>query len=124
MLILLLTACSKSVEPQALERGAEIVEVTTDMPQNAGWWIAHEGTTTMTIQVKAHNVDTVLFWIVPTGTETWGERELIGYDLDGSNGWSLTWDFGSRSMHDRIVVQALGSDGITQQQEILRVTSE
>lgn len=124
VMTLLLSACSQSVEPQALEQQAQIDEVTTDLPQNAGWWIVPEGTTTMTVHVKAQNVDTVLFWVVPTGTETWAERELIGSDLDGSDGWSLTWDFGRRSMHDRIVVQALGSDGTTQAQEMILVTAE
>ncbi|WP_282577800.1 hypothetical protein [Paenibacillus mellifer] len=38
--------------------------------------------------------------------------------------WSLTWDFGSRSMHDRIVVQALGSDGTSQAKEVILVTAE
>ncbi|MNN46327.1 hypothetical protein D3C81_1607060 [compost metagenome] len=53
-----------------------------------------------------------------------GERELIGYDKDGSDGWSVTWNFGNRSFHDRIVVQALGSDGATQDKEIISITSE
>ncbi|MNO67287.1 hypothetical protein D3C76_580920 [compost metagenome] len=94
------------------------------MPKNAGWWIVHKDVNTMTINVEAKNVETVLFWITPTGTETWGERELIGYDKDGSDGWSVTWNFGNRSFHDRIVVQALGSDGATQDKEIISITSE
>ncbi|MDU4695887.1 MAG: hypothetical protein E6Y08_08725 [Paenibacillus sp.] len=124
---LLLSACSYSAEPQepqAQDQRAQILEVTADLPQNEGWWIVRNGTTTMTLQVKALNTETVLFWAVPTGTETWGERELIGYDLDGSDGWSFTWDFGKRSMHDRIVVQALGSDETSQAQEMILVTAE
>ncbi|MGG1611902.1 hypothetical protein [Paenibacillus sp. FSL K6-2441] len=127
LVLLILSACSYSDEPQepkAQEKRAQILEVTTDLPQNDGWWIVRDGTTTMTLKVKALNVETVLFWVVPTGTETWGERELIGYDLDGSDGWSFTWDFGSRSMHDRIVVQALSSDQTSQAQQMILVTAE
>lgn len=53
-----------------------------------------------------------------------GERELIGYDKDGSDGWSLTWNFGSRTFHDRIAIQTLGSDGTTQDNETIKVISE
>lgn len=45
----------------------------------------------MTIHAEAQNTETVLFWLVPTGTATWSERELIGYDKDGNDGWSVTW---------------------------------
>ncbi|MGG3452586.1 hypothetical protein [Paenibacillus rhizolycopersici] len=125
---LLLSACNNQqteVEPSLnMDGKAEILKVSTDLPKNAGWWIVHKDVNTMTINVEAKNVDTVLFWISPTGTDTWGERELIGYDKDGSDGWSLTWDFGNRSFHDRIVVQALGSDGATQNTEIISITSE
>ncbi|RRJ66049.1 hypothetical protein EHV15_26385 [Paenibacillus oralis] len=124
LFVLILSACNISEEPQAVDGKAEILEVSTDLPKNAGWWIVHKDVNTMTINVKAKNIDTVLFWITPTGTETWGERELIGYDTDGSDGWSLTWNFGSRTFHDRIYVQALGSDGATQDKEIIEVTSE
>ncbi|MGZ7444291.1 hypothetical protein [Paenibacillus sp. TH7-28] len=125
---LLLSACNNhqtvSEESQIMDEKAEILQVSTDLPKNAGWWIVHKDVNTMTINVKAKNIDTVLFWITPTGTETLGERELIGYDTDGSDGWSLTWNFGSRTFHDRITIQALGSDGTTQDNETIKVTSE
>lgn len=125
---LLLSACNNqqtvSEQSPIMDGKAEILEVYTDLPKNAGWWIVHKDVNAMTIQVEAKHVETVLFWITPTGTETWGERELIGYDKDGSDGWSLTWNFGNRSFHDRIYVQALGSDGATQNTEIISITSE
>lgn len=76
----------------------------------------------MTINVNAKNTETVLFWVIPTGTQTWGERELIGYDKDGRDGWSLTWEFGNRKFHDHIQVQALGDDTISN--AIINVASE
>lgn len=125
---LLLSACNNqqtvSEQSPIMDGKAEILEVYTDLPKNAGWWIVHKDVNAMTIQVEAKHVETVLFWITPTGTETWGERELISYDKDGSDGWSLTWNFGNRSFHDRIDVQALGSDGATQNTEIISITSE
>lgn len=128
LITLLLSACNNqqtlSEQPPIMDEKAEILEVSTDLPKNAGWWIVHQDVNTMTIRVEAKNIETVLFWITPTGTETWGERELIGYDKDGSDGWSLTWNFGDRSFHDRIDVQALGSDGATQDKETISVTSE
>ena len=128
LITLLLPACNNqqtvSEQSPIMDGKAEILEVSTDLPKNAGWWIVHQDVNTMTIRVEAKNIETVLFWITPTGTETWGERELIGYDKDGSDGWSLTWDFGNRTFHDRISVQALGSDGTTQDQEDISVTSE
>ncbi|MHA2855064.1 hypothetical protein ACXZ7E_13800 [Paenibacillus lautus] len=75
----------------------------------------------MTIHVEAENIESVLFWVAPTGTETWEERELIGYDIDGSDGWSLSWEFGNRQFHDHIAVQALGMDGRTQANESINV---
>lgn len=73
--------------------------------------------------MEAENVDTILFWIAETGTGTWGERQLIGYDIDGSDGWSITWEFGDRKFHDHILVQALGSDFATQTSETINVHS-
>ena len=75
----------------------------------------------MTITVEAENVDVVLFWIAPTGTGTGLERELIGYDLDGSDGWSIHWKFGNRTFHDHITVQVLGSDYASQASETFNV---
>ncbi|WP_240472933.1 hypothetical protein [Paenibacillus sanguinis] len=125
---LLLSACNNHQnalkESQVMDEKAKILEVSTDLQKKADWWIVSEDVNTLTIDVKAQNIDTVLFWITPTGTETWGERELIGYDKDGSDGWSLIWSFGNRTFHDRINIQALGSDGTTQDNETIKVTSE
>jgi hypothetical protein len=35
--------------------------------------------------VKAENTETVLFWLVSTGTENWNQRKLIGYDIKGDD---------------------------------------
>lgn len=92
----------------------ELLRVSTDLTEESNWWIVPENVSAMTIYAEAKNTESVLFWIAPTGTETGSERELIGYDIDGSDGWSYTWEFGSRSFHDHIHVQALGIDGSTQ----------
>lgn len=67
----------------------------------------------MTIYVEAKNTETVLFWLISTGTQTWKARGLIGYDKDGRDGWSFTWNFGDRMFHDHIHVQAIGEDSVS-----------
>ncbi|CAM3477523.1 hypothetical protein [Marinicrinis lubricantis] len=126
--LLLLSACSN--EEAAIKISplpdikAHLSKVYTDLTENAGWYVVTPDKRTFTIFAEAEQTETVLVWIVPTGTETWGERELVGYDIDGSDGWSFTWEFGDRTFHDRIYVQALGSDGMTQDTEVIKVTSE
>ncbi|WAA08975.1 hypothetical protein [Fervidibacillus albus] len=102
---------------------AKIKKVDTDLEEKDGWYIVPNGVNTMTISVEVENVDTILFWIAETGTGTWDERQLIGYDIDGSDGWSITWEFGDRIFHDHIAIQALGSDGSTQVIETINVHS-
>lgn len=124
--LIILSACSNQIENEPLERAdasivptevqlplPKITEVRTDFEEKHGWIIVPKDAHSMTISVEAENVDTMLFWIAPTGTETWRERELIGYDIDGSDGWSITWEFGDRIFHDHISIQALGSDSST-----------
>lgn len=133
--ILTLSACTSENEP--LERAVastvptevqlplpKILEVRTDFEEKHGWVIVPKDAHSMTISVEAEHVDTMLFWIAPTGTETWRERELIGYDIDGSDGWSITWDFGDRIFHDHISIQALGSDSSTLTATSINVHSE
>ncbi|QFG00094.1 hypothetical protein PB01_15375 [Psychrobacillus glaciei] len=105
------------------EGKARILKVSTDLEEEYGWFIIPEGVSTMTISAEVENVETILFWITPTGTEPWGERTLIDYDIDGSDGWSLQWEFGDKTFHDHITVQALGSNGVTQAKESFNVHS-
>ncbi|WP_225229664.1 hypothetical protein [Sporosarcina quadrami] len=134
--MLILSACNNVDENQPGESAdasinqtensdhkAQILKVDTDLEFEHGSHYVPEGVRTMTISVEAENVDTVLFWITPTGTETWGERTLIGYDIDGSDGWSTTWEFGDRIFLDHITVQALGSDSVTQASESINLRS-
>ncbi|KOR90798.1 hypothetical protein AM231_14285 [Paenibacillus solani] len=134
LVMLLLVACSSTEQPvpsevmatvdaqkELVDLQAKILKVSTDLSYETNWWVVPQDIDTMTIYVEAENVDTVLFWIAPKGTETWKERELIGYDIDGSDGWSLTWKFGDRQFHDHIAVQALGTDGLTQAKESISV---
>lgn len=102
---------------------AQILKVDTDLEEEHIWHFVPEDVDTMSISVEAENVETILFWISPTGTDTWGERTLIGYDIDGSDGWSITWEFGDRIFLDLITIQALGSDGVTQAKETINLRS-
>jgi hypothetical protein len=53
----------------------------TNIPETDNWVIVPKGTKEITISVKAENTETVLFWLIPTGTQTWWERRLIGYAI-------------------------------------------
>jgi hypothetical protein len=141
LIILILSACSNEDKNRLEERDdastesigttigqtndyeARILNVDTDLEKEHVWHFVPEGVTTMTISAEAENVDTVLFWITETGTGTWADRTLIGYDIDGSDGWSVTWDFGDRIFLDHITIQALGSDSATQATEFINLRS-
>ena len=110
-------------EVEEIDNSVKISNVQTDLVVENGWSIVPSGVSEMTITVEADNVDLVLFWIAPTGTGTGLERALIGYDLDGSDGWSINWKFGDRTFHDHLTVQALGLDGATQASETFNVHS-
>lgn len=102
---------------------ARIVNVDTDLEKENGSHFVPEGVNTMAISVKVENVESILFWITENGTGTWAERTLIGYDIDGSDGWSITWEFGDRTFLDYVTIQALGSDGVTQATESINLRS-
>lgn len=136
IVILILTACNNvgenhlkenvensSVHSENRDNKARIQNINTDLEVEHGWHIVPEGIKNITISVEAENVESILFWIAPTGTETWGERTLIGYDINGNDGWSIEWEFGDRIFHDHITIQALGSDYTTQARETLNIHS-
>ncbi|MED3554108.1 hypothetical protein [Cytobacillus praedii] len=59
----------------------------------------------------AINTETVLYWLIPTGTQTWTERKLIGYDIKenpNDNNFSLTWKIDKPYLHDHLHIQAIG----------------
>ncbi|WP_254639730.1 hypothetical protein [Cohnella sp. GbtcB17] len=103
---------------------AQLLKLDTDLPTEPGWWVVPQGVEKMTIYAEAKNTETVLFWLIPTGTQTWRERQLIGYDKDGSDGWSLTWEFGNQRLHHHIHAQALGSDSNSQSNGVINIRTE
>lgn len=126
--ILILSACSinqtsKTYHDAEHAPRASITKVFLDLQKESGWWVIPEGAKSLTIHVEAKNTDTVLFWLVPTGTDVWSERTLIGYDKDASDGWSLKWDFGDRKLHNHIFVQALGIDDVSMDSKTINVTA-
>jgi hypothetical protein len=87
----------------------KIVKFYTSIPEKDNWVTVPEGTEDITIYVEALNTETVLFWLIPTGTQTWYERKLIGYDIkdDNDNNFSLTWKT-PKDLHSHLYVQVLG----------------
>ncbi|MCP1182961.1 hypothetical protein MKX40_07805 [Paenibacillus sp. FSL R5-0517] len=132
LLFLLLTACAS--EAPAENHDTEVIltnealpiitNVETNFPEKEGWIILPTDSTEINITVEATNAETLLFWAVPTGTETWGERELIGYDTNENDGWKITWNIAGKSVHHHMTVQALGSDGKTITDKTINITNE
>jgi hypothetical protein len=100
----------------------KIVKFYTSIAEKDNWVTVPEGTEEITINVEALNTETVLFWLIPTGTQTWYERKLIGYDIkdDKDNNFSLTWKI-PKHLHDHLEVQALGENEIVGR--LLNITS-
>jgi hypothetical protein len=91
---------------------ADLYNVDTNLPTTANIVHIPKGTHQTTICAKTKHTKTVLFWLIPEA-ETWEERKLIEYDTNGDDGWSLTWAFGDKQLHDRIYVQAIGVNSVS-----------
>jgi hypothetical protein len=93
----------------------------TSIPETNNWVTVPKGTEEITIYVEAENTETVLFWLIPTGTQTWWERSLIGYAINtekertfnSPQTFSLTWKIDKPFLLDHIEVQLIGMNEIT-----------
>lgn len=89
----------------------KIISFYTNYPKDGNWVRIPKGAKNITFNVHAENTETVLFWLVPSGTETWYERKLIGYDIkkdDKDNQFSLTWIIDKKPLLTHFHIQALG----------------
>jgi hypothetical protein len=97
-----------------------ITSVYTNIPAEDNWVTLPKGTKEITIFVEAQNTETVLFWLIPTGTETWWERELIGYTINEdkrkkfheTQKYSVTWKIDEPFLHHHLVVELVGMNGV------------
>ncbi|WP_255249772.1 hypothetical protein [Bacillus sp. FJAT-45066] len=93
----------------------------TNIPEEHNWVIVPKGTKEITIFVEAENTETVLFWLIPTGTQTWWERRLIGYDINKEmeksfhkpQKFSFTWKIDEPFLHDHLEVELIGMQEVT-----------
>ncbi|MEO3943825.1 hypothetical protein [Gorillibacterium sp. CAU 1737] len=115
---------SKPASAPLSERKAKLTKATVDVEKKDNWWVVPGDRTNLTFQVEASNTDTVLFWYYPAGTDVEGEKTLLGYDSDGRDGWSFTWEFEKRVFHEYILVQAIGSDGASLASETFNLHTE
>ena len=98
-----------------------IKSIYTNIPEKGNWVTVPKGTKEMTISVEAENTETVLFWLIPTGTQTWHERRLIGYAINKdkehqfnkNHVFSLTWKIDEPSLLDHLVVELIGMQEVT-----------
>ncbi len=95
----------------------EIKSIYTDYPKDGTWVQIPKGTKKITFHVVAENTETILFWLIPTGTQTWTERKLIGYDSrenQTDKNFSLTWNIDRPYLYDHLYIQAIGDDRVEQ----------
>ncbi|MEK5068642.1 hypothetical protein [Sporosarcina sp. FSL K6-1508] len=96
----------------------EIISIYTDYPIDGTWVQIPKGTKKITFYVDAENTETVLFWLIPTGTQTWADRKLIGYDIrenQTDNKFTLTWKIDLPCLHDHLYIQAIGEEIVEQE---------
>ncbi|KQL19093.1 hypothetical protein AN957_11195 [Cytobacillus solani] len=89
----------------------EIKSINTAYPQNGIWVQIPKETHKITFHVEAENTKSVLFWLIPTGTQTWTERKLIGYDMrenQNDNIFSLTLNIDKPYLNDHLYIQVIG----------------
>lgn len=94
----------------------EIKRIYTDYPKDGIRVQIPKGTKKITFHVEAENTETILFWLIPTGTQTWIERKLIGYDMrenQTDHNFSFTWNIGKPYLHDHLYIQAIGEETVT-----------
>jgi hypothetical protein len=107
----LLTALQPVGNHKVVPTPPNIISIDTDSPKKGTWVQIPKGTKKITFNVKAENTETVLFWLMPTGTQTWNHRNLIGYDIkedDKDNLFTFTWKIDRLSILDHLYIQALG----------------
>jgi hypothetical protein len=107
----LLTAFQLAENQKVISQSPNIISFHTDYPKDGIWVQIPKGTKKITFNVKADNTETVLFWLIPTGTQTWNQRRLIGYDIKEDEGdivFSLTWIIDRPFLLDHLHIQALG----------------
>lgn len=49
----------------------KILHIESSFPKEGAWVRIPKGTQKISFQVKAVHTETVLFWLIPTGTGTW-----------------------------------------------------
>ena len=115
----ILTACQPFISQESPTSSSkpEIKSIYTDYPKDGTWVQIPKGTKKITFHVEAENTETILFWLIPTGTQTWTERKLIGYDIrenQTDNNFSLTWNIDKPYLHDHLYIQAIGDEIVEQ----------
>jgi len=123
MSLLLVGSAQASETPNKLP----VIKKVTSIPaaDETGWVPLPKGSGKLEIQVEATHATSVKFWIVPTGTDTWQYRQLLGEDTNPADGFSLTTTYGpERTFLDHIVLEAVGPGGSTLEQAFGVYTKE
>ena len=69
---------------------------------------------TVTFHAQVSDATRVRFFLVPTGTDTWENRESIGLDRSGDDGWSVRYTYADEPLWSHVLVMADGPGGTTE----------
>jgi hypothetical protein len=87
------------------------VTTTPTLPRAGGFLVLPAGAGTLTVRVRAVNTRKVRFYLTPTGTGMFDQRQLIGQDTNGRDGWSLAWRYPDEALLAHLSVAAVGANG-------------
>lgn len=123
----ILTAVQPFISQESPTTSAKpkLKSIYTDYPKEGIWVQIPKGTKKITFHVEAENTETILFWLTPTGTQTWTERKLIGYDIrenQTDTHFTLTWNIDQPYLHDHLCIQAIGIEMM--EQDIINLSME
>ena len=69
---------------------------------------------TVTFHAQVSDATRVRFFLVPTGTDTWGSRKSIGVDSSREDGWSVGYTYADEPLWPHVLVLAHGPGGTTE----------
>jgi hypothetical protein len=108
------TTTASAVAPVITE-----VRIDPTLPQDGAFYTLPAGTGHVRLMTAAAAADQVRYSLVPTGTETRGQAELMGEattsNVDGRVWWIYDWSYPDEAILAHLLVEAAGPGGTTEQ---------
>jgi hypothetical protein len=89
------------------------------IPDGNGWIRLPKNTGELKINLVTENAKAVRIWLMPTGTHTINQRELIGELIGNQNVWEYTWRYkGLDTIHHHVRIELIGKRSASVMQTI------